>query len=460
MTLRRQITFIPLIGIIFLSVSGGSYSLEELVSATAPGLAFLLLILVPIFYGIPIAAITSELSATIPADGGTYEWMRRTVGNFMAFQAGLLRWVNSWIDMAIYPVLFSSYITAFFPEFFNSEQAVFFAFGPLTLDLRWVIGVVCVIIPMALLNIRGSQAVGNSAVAITLIALVPLTIVMVLGIINLITNDINPFVPFLNPETPPGTAIAVGLALVMWSYCGIDQIGVISGEVENPSKTIPKALAISLIVIALAYMLPLIGAMAVPGWQSWFAGSYVDIGATLGGTWLAIAVAIGGAISALGTYGALLLSNTRLPFVLARDAWITKRLARESKRHNSPVTAIVVSSAIYAVFTMGSFTDLVMLNVFTINLLLLMNLIALVVLRVREPGLHRPMKIPFGWAGVAAVGIPLVGGIVFLMTLQFSEADAGDLIVLVVALLAAVLAYFPARAHRRKHGAQLAPVNT
>lgn len=450
MTLRRQITFFPLIGIIFLSVSGGSYSLEELVSATAPGLAFLLLLAVPIFYGIPIAAITSELSATIPADGGTYEWMRRTLGSFMSFQAGLLRWVNSWIDMAIYPVLFSSYITAFFPDIFNSEQAVFFSFGPLSLDLRWVVGIVFVIIPMALLNIRGSRAVGDSAVVITIIALIPLTIVMVLGIMNLLTNNINPFVPFLNPETPPGTAIAVGLAIVMWSYCGLDQIGVISGEVENPSKTIPKAMAISLVVIALAYMLPLIGAMAVPGWQSWVAGSYVDIGLSLGGQWLGIAVAIGGAISALGTYGSLLLSNTRLPFVLARDAWITKRLARESKKHNAPITAIIVSSVIYALFTMGSFTDLVMLNVFTINLLLLLNLIALIVLRVREPELHRPMKIPFGWVGVAAVGLPLVGGIMFLMFLQFTESDAADISILLGALLLAVLSYFPARAYQHR----------
>lgn len=128
----------PLVGIIFLTVSGGSYSLEELVSATGPGLAFLALLLVPIFYGIPVAAITTELSSAVPAEGGTYEWMRRTLGDFMAFQAGLLRWIGSWIDMAIYPVLFASYITAFFPNFFNNEQAVLFAAGPISIDMRWL----------------------------------------------------------------------------------------------------------------------------------------------------------------------------------------------------------------------------------------------------------------------------------------------------------------------------------
>jgi amino acid transporter len=241
----------------------------------------------------------------------------------------------------------------------------------------------------------------------------------------------------------------------MWSFCGIDQIGVISGEVENPSKTIPKAMTIAIIVIALAYMLPLIGAMAVPGWESWYAGSYVEIGTTLGGQWLGIAVAIGGSISALGTYASLLLSNSRIPFVLARDSWLTPRLARESKRYGSPITAIIVSSVIYALFTMGSFADLVLLDVFTINLLLLFNLVALIVLRVREPNLHRPMKIPFGWFGIAGVGIPLVAGIVFLMYLQFTESDLASILVLLGSLVLSVLAYFPARAsQRRRHAAQ------
>ncbi|MGW5697321.1 amino acid permease, partial [Streptomyces asiaticus] len=106
-SLTRQIAFLPLVGVIFFNVSGGAYSLEEMISSTGPGLGILLLLLVPLVYGIPIAAITTELATAIPADGGTYEWTKRTMGGFMAFQAGLVRWVNSWIDMAVYPVLFA-----------------------------------------------------------------------------------------------------------------------------------------------------------------------------------------------------------------------------------------------------------------------------------------------------------------------------------------------------------------
>lgn len=451
MTLTRQIAFIPLVGIIFLSVSGGSYSLEELVSASGPGLAFLLLLLVPIFYGIPIAAITTELATAIPAEGGTYEWMKRTLGNFMAFQAGVLRWVNSWVDMAIYPVLFTSYLAAFFPSFFYGDEAVFFSFGPLTLDRGWIVGVVLVIIPMALLNIRGARSVGQGAVIFTVLSLIPLALITVIGIGQLFAGGINPFVPFVVEDVPPGAAIAVGLSLVMWSYCGFDQVGLIAGEIKDPAKTIPKAMAVSMIVIAVAYILPLLGGMATQGWENWYAGSYVDIGLQLAGPWLGIAVAVGGAIAALGIYASLLLSTSRVPFVLARDAWITTRLAKQSPRTGSPVTAIVVSSVIYAFFTMGSFVDLVIVNVFLINLLLLMNVIALFVLRIRQPDLYRPVRIPFGWWGMFGVSIPLVAGIVYLIVLQVAESGVSSLPLIGGTLLIAVLAYFPARAYQRRH---------
>lgn len=81
----RQIAFLPLIGIIFFSVSGGAYSLEALISSSGPGLALLLIAVVPIIYGIPIAAITTELATAIPAEGGTYVWVKRSMGGFMAF---------------------------------------------------------------------------------------------------------------------------------------------------------------------------------------------------------------------------------------------------------------------------------------------------------------------------------------------------------------------------------------
>lgn len=445
----RQIAFLPLIGIIFFSVSGGAYSLEALISSTGPGLALLLLAVVPIIYGIPIAAITTELATTIPAEGGTYVWVKRTMGGFMAFQAGILRWINSWIDMAIFPVLFAGYFSAFFP--WAGDGAVpFFSFGPIQVDLAWVVGVVFVIIPMALLNIRGSKSVGDSALLFMVVALLPLLIIAGLGIYRLLTEGINPFTPFIPEGTSPTTALALGLSVVMWAYCAFDRVGLIAGEIKDPGKTIPKAMVVSMIVIVLTYALPLIGALSVPGWEDWFAGSFSDVALVLGGPWLQVFVTIGGMFCAIGLYSSLLMSSTRTPFVLSQDRWLTPALSRQSRKTGSPVVSIIVCSVIYAFFTTADFLELVVLDVFLINLLLLFNLAALIVLRIKEPNLNRPTRLPWGWFGIALVGVPLTASVVFLFYLQVVDYGSLAFVVLVVALGVTTLAYFPAKWYQRR----------
>ncbi|MFP3416269.1 amino acid permease, partial [Bacillus sp. SIMBA_074] len=85
-----------------------------------------------------------------------------------------------------------------------------------------------------------------------------------------------------------------------------------------------------------------------------------------------------------------LMSSTRTPFVLSQDRWLTPALSRQSRKTGSPVVSIIVCSVIYAFFTTADFLELVVLDVFLINLLLLFNLAALIVLRIKEPNLNRP----------------------------------------------------------------------
>ena len=99
---------------------------------------------------------------------------------------------------------------------------------------------------------------------------------------------------------------------------------------------------------------------------------------------------------------------------------------------------------------MASFVDLVVVNVFLLNVLLLLNVIALVVLRVRQPELHRPVKIPFGWFGLVLFSAPLVALLVFLTVLQFAESGSISLVLIGGTLLLSVLAYFPARAYQKR----------
>ncbi len=110
-------------------------------------------------------------------------------------------------------------------------------------------------------------------------------------------------------------------------------------------------------------------------------------------------------LSAAGLFMSLLLTNSRLPYVLARDGLMPASLAAVHPRFGTPWTAVVVSAALYAAFAAFSFKELIVLNVWLYSLSLLVELAAFLWLRVREPALARPWRVPGGLAVAGAVAV-------------------------------------------------------
>src|SRR5450759_3600824 len=108
--LRRSLTTLSLVFVIFFNVSGGAFTLEGLVADTGPGLALAMLLVIPLVWSLPEVLIVGELASMLPEEGGYYRWVQRAFGPFWAFQNGWLTWMYSLIDMAIYPKLFVTYL--------------------------------------------------------------------------------------------------------------------------------------------------------------------------------------------------------------------------------------------------------------------------------------------------------------------------------------------------------------
>lgn len=70
--LKRQVTLVPLVGLIYFSVSGGPYGLENSNSGAGPGMAMLLIIVISIIFAVPCALMNAELGSSIPLEGGYY----------------------------------------------------------------------------------------------------------------------------------------------------------------------------------------------------------------------------------------------------------------------------------------------------------------------------------------------------------------------------------------------------
>ena len=92
---RRGLRFLPLLGVIYCLSSAGPAGIEEIVPTSGPGLTLLLILLMPVFFGLPLGLASGELSSRFPVEGGYYRWVREVFGEYWGFQVGWWSWKTS-----------------------------------------------------------------------------------------------------------------------------------------------------------------------------------------------------------------------------------------------------------------------------------------------------------------------------------------------------------------------------
>ena len=369
-------------------VSGGTYGTEDIVHGAGYGRAILILLLTPLLWSLPTAFMIGELSSALPYEGGYYAWVRRAMGNFWGFQEAWLSLVASIFDMAIYPTLFVAYLTRMFPWFQQENRG------------WWV--ALAVVIACAVLNIAGVKVVSLTSLWLFFALSAPFVAIVVLAPFKLGA--------LANAVTKPTTStvdILGGLLICMWNYMGWDNASTIATEVEKPQRTYPRAMLVAVAIVALSYVLPF-AAMWMTGLKptAWETGSWADIAGLLGGPLLRIGVVLGGVISAFGMFNALVMSYSRLPLAMAQDGMLPGIFAKLHKKSRAPWVAIVALAMGWAMCLGLGFARLVTLDILLYGFSLLLEFMALAVLRFREPELARPFRVPGGLFGAIAIGIP------------------------------------------------------
>jgi amino acid transporter len=419
--LRRELGLVPLAAVVFFNVSGGPYGIEDSISAFGPGLALLLLVVTPLVWSLPVALAMSELASAMPDEGGYVTWVERAFGRFWAFQVGWWSWIDSFVDVAVYPALFAEYAQYWFPGMSGLQ--------------RWLVALVFIAV-LTGLNVVGVRPVGRAAVVLGVAALVPVVAFSVAGFAAARTV---PWTPFLAEGGSLGAGLGLGLAVMMWNYSGWDTPSTCLGETRAPEHAFRLALLASLPVIALSYVLPMAAALAAGtgDWARWETGSLPVVATAVGGPWLGHAVAAGAVVSTAGLFLSLTLTNSRLPYVLGRSGLMPPVFARVHERFATPWVAVIVSAACYAAFAVFSFTELIVLNIWLYCLSLLVELAAFAWLRLVAPGLPRPWRVPGGVPGaVAAVALPALCCLLAMATAGWLNTLAG-----VVAALTGPVAY-------------------
>jgi amino acid transporter len=217
------------------------------------------------------------------------------------------------------------------------------------------------------------------------------------------------------------------VSIALWNYIGWDNASTVQGEVRDASRSYPRALAVALPLVTLGYFVPLLSTLAASDWTTWTDGGWPAIAmAAAGGAgrWLAIWIALGGMVSALALFNALLLAYSRIPFVMATDGLLPSRLSRTDER-GTPRNAVLVSAIFYSVFVLVPFGRLVVADVLLYSLALFLEFGALVRLRRTEPDLRGTFRIPLsrGWVALlAALPMVVLAGVVII---SFRDGEYG-----------------------------------
>jgi amino acid transporter len=197
-----------------------------------------------------------------------------------------------------------------------------------------------------------------------------------------------------------------GLLICMWNYMGWDNASTIATEVERPQRTYPRAMLAAVVIVALSYIVP-VAAMWLTGLSSgaWETGSWADIAGMLGGPLLRVGLALGGMISGFGMFNALVMSYSRLPLAMAQDGMLPKVFGKLHPRSRAPWVTILICATGWAMCLGLGFERLIIIDILLYGVSLGLEFVALIVLRIREPELPRPFRVPGGMFGAVAVGI-------------------------------------------------------
>lgn len=380
---RRKMCFLPLVAATYFMVAGGPYGIEDILGGAGFARAIIILLALPFLWCLPTALMIGELASAIPAEGGFYIWVRRALGPFWGYQESWLSLSASIFDMALYPAIFVLYLGKFSPLLTAGWSGYAWSLAVVALCCAW--------------NLRGAPAVGEDSVWMFVLLLAPFAVFVILGLWRGLT--LHPHMQWGRPGTGlgAGPALSTAILVAMWNYMGWDNASTVAREVENPQRNYPRAMIFATILVAVTYILPL-AAMALSGLSadSFSTGDWADAARSIGGTGLAgvglgLAVVAGGCITGIGMFNALVMSYTRLPMVMAEEGMLPRVVALRNSR-GAPWVSVLLCGLAWALALKLPFERLISIDLILYGSSLLLEFVALVVLRIREPNLARPFK--------------------------------------------------------------------
>ncbi len=306
-----------------------------------------------------VAMMFANLSRHVTRTGGPYAHAHTAFGDFGGFLVAWGFWISLWTACAGIAIAFIGYAGALVPPI--ADNPVLGSGAGLV--LIWaLVGV----------NIAGVKESGIFSLATTVLKLIPLVVIGSVGLLFVEAETLPP----LNPGTGSSVAVfASAFAITFWTFVGIEAATVPSEDVIEPDKTVPRALIIGTLTIAVVYLSVGFAVMGmIPADElAASASPLTDAGVHMAGSWGGVAVAIGAIISIMGSFNVTLLAAGQTAMAASRDG-VFPRVFEHLSARGTPAWSFVIAGLLASAMVImsqtrglvGAYTFVVLISTLTI----------------------------------------------------------------------------------------------
>lgn len=327
--------------------------------------------------------VWAELGAAMPGSGGTYVYLREA---FQYRTGKLMPFLFIWTVLLTIPLLMSTgiigmveYLQFFFPHL------GWWAVHLISLAATGLV---------TLLLYRRIESIRMITIALWVIMLLSVVGVSAAGF-----SDFHPEFAFSYPSNVFGGHFFVGLGggliIGIYDYLGYFTTAYMGDELRDPGRTMPGSIIISVIAMMFVYLILNISVLGVAPWQE-IAQSKSVASLVVEHSWGHMAASIMTVliiVTAFASVFAGLLGGSRVPFQAAHEKVFLSVFGKLHAKHGFPHVALLTMGVVTAIGTFFDLTEVInMLLAATIIVQFIAQIAALVVLRKRQPTLHRPYR--------------------------------------------------------------------
>lgn len=353
------------------------------------------------------ALTIAEISSAIPETGGIYAYLKVLYGDVWAF---LLGWVQTIIA---YPASAAALAIAF------STFATFFV--PLN-DIQQKLLAIFILLFVVTMNIAATKFGGMIQIISTIGKLIPLVVIIVFGLIKGTANDFN----FIS-TTAPSLGFGAALLGTLWAYDGWSGVTTIAGELENPSKNLPKAIILGVSSVIGVYVIFNLALLKIIPMNEIINSSKPasDAATILFGQGGAIFVTSGILVSVFGALNGYILTGARVPLAMGERGQLpfSNFLKQIHPKFNTPANSLILISVLAVLYILsGSFNTLTDLTIFILWIFFVMTVAGIFVLRRKKDIKKAEYRVPL-YPIVPLIGI-LGGSYILYSTLVSSPVNS------------------------------------